>query len=68
MNLNPVGAGAAAGRAAWLQTTWNRIADRLEALISPGLLALGARIAMAAIFFSSGRTKVDGFLTVKDST
>ncbi len=32
-----------------------------------GLLALAARVAVAAIFFLSGRTKVDGFLTVNDT-
>jgi putative oxidoreductase len=32
------------------------------------LLALMMRIALAAIFFMSGRTKVTGFLTVKDGT
>ena len=31
------------------------------------LLALAARLAIAAIFFLSGRTKVDGWLTVNDS-
>ena len=46
---------------------WNRIADVLTGLISHGLLALTARIAVAAIFFFSGRTKVDGFLTVNDT-
>jgi putative oxidoreductase len=37
-------------------------------LINDSLLALVARIAMAAIFFLSGRTKVSGWLTIKDST
>jgi putative oxidoreductase len=39
----------------------------LAAPISHGLIALGARVAVAAIFFQSGRTKVDGFLTVSDN-
>ncbi len=47
---------------------WNRIADRLAACISHNIMALTARIAVAAIFFYSARTKVDGLLTVKDST
>ena len=51
-----------------LRGAWNRVADKLEILIAHGLLALAARVAVAAIFFFSGRTKVDGFLTVKDST
>lgn len=46
---------------------WNRAADRLSDLVSHGLLALSARIAIGAIFFLSGRTKVDGFLTVNDT-
>ncbi|HEY7656555.1 MAG TPA: DoxX family protein [Burkholderiales bacterium] len=46
---------------------WNRAAERLAAPISHGLIALGARVAVAAIFFQSGRTKVDGFLTVSDN-
>lgn len=46
---------------------WNGIADRMSDLVSHGLLALCARVAVAAIFFLSGRTKVDGFLTVNDT-
>ncbi len=47
---------------------WNRIADLLTAYISHNLLALAARIAVAAIFFYSARTKVDGLLSIKDTT
>ena len=50
-----------------LRGAWNRIADRLTGYINHGLLALAARVAVAAIFFLSGRTKVEGFLTVTDS-
>jgi len=46
---------------------WNRVADWLTSLIGHGVLALMARIAVAAIFFLSGRTKVDGVLTVSDN-
>jgi putative oxidoreductase len=46
---------------------WNRLAGRLSDLVGHGLLALAARVAVATIFFLSGRTKVDGFLTVNDS-
>jgi putative oxidoreductase len=49
------------------RAAWNRVADRLTGLIGHGLLALAARIAVAAIFFLSGRTKVDGLLTVNDT-
>lgn len=46
---------------------YNECAQRLSRLISGTLLALAARFALAAIFFFSGRTKVDGLLTVNDS-
>lgn len=41
--------------------------DRLRAWLHPDGLALIARIAIAAIFWQSGRTKVDGWLTISDS-
>lgn len=46
---------------------WNRIADTLTNMINHTSLALINRFAIAGIFFFSGRTKVDGFLTVNDS-
>lgn len=46
---------------------WNRIADALEHWIGHSLLALVNRIGIAGVFFLSGRTKVDGFLSVNDS-
>jgi putative oxidoreductase len=46
---------------------WNRVADALSGFIGHPLLAVVDRIAIAAIFFFSGRTKVDGFLQVTDS-
>lgn len=51
-----------------LRGAWNRGADAVENLISHNVLALTMRIAVAAIFFLSARTKVDGLLTIKDST
>lgn len=54
--------------AAGIRGMWNRIADQLTACISHNLIALTARIAVAAIFFYSARTKVDGLLTIKDTT
>jgi putative oxidoreductase len=50
-----------------LRHTWNAIADRFNTLISHSLLALTARIAVGSIFFLSGRTKIEGVLTVSDS-
>ena len=45
---------------------WNRFADGLSSLIPDSLLALVARFAMAGVFFLSGRTKVEGWLTLTD--
>jgi putative oxidoreductase len=45
---------------------WNCIADKLSTLINHSSMALVNRISIAGIFFYSGRTKVDGFLTVND--
>jgi putative oxidoreductase len=50
-----------------LRGIWNRVADLLGSLAPHWLLALAARVAVAAIFFLSGRTKVDGLLTVNDT-
>jgi putative oxidoreductase len=46
---------------------YNRIADRLGALVGHDALALAARFGVAAVFWSSGRTKVEGVLTVSDN-
>lgn len=46
---------------------WNRVADSLGGLVSDTVLALAARVSVAAIFFLSGRTKVDGWLTLNES-
>jgi putative oxidoreductase len=50
-----------------MRDTWNRWTERLDAWIGHPLLALAARAGVGAVFFLSGRTKVDGFLTVNDS-
>lgn len=51
-----------------LRGLWNRIADRLGLMVNDSLLTLIARLAIAAIFLMSGRTKVSGFLTITPST
>lgn len=51
-----------------LRGFWNRVATRLGNLISDSFLVLVARIAIAAIFFMSGRTKVSDVLTITPST
>lgn len=45
----------------------NRIADRLGSLIGHDVLALAARLGIAGVFWLSGRTKVEGLITVSDS-
>ena len=50
-----------------LRGAWNRSADALTGLIGDSFLALAARFGLAGIFFLSGRTKVDGLLTVNES-
>lgn len=58
--------------AAALSLPWRKPFDALAELagrlLPDGLLALVARAGVAAIFFLSGRTKVDGLLHIKDST
>jgi len=49
------------------RAAWNRVADALDRGIGHSLLALAARFAIAGIFFLSGRTKVEGWLTVSDT-
>jgi putative oxidoreductase len=45
----------------------NRLADALTRLVSLDVLALLARVGIAAVFFYSGRTKVEAVLSVTDS-
>lgn len=45
----------------------NRWADRLAALPLDPVLAPAARLAMASVFWLSGRTKVEGWLTVSEN-
>ncbi|MBS0455103.1 MAG: DoxX family protein [Proteobacteria bacterium] len=49
-----------------LRARWNAAAGFLERIVSHNLLALACRISIAAIFFYSGRTKVEGGLMVTD--
>ena len=49
-----------------LRNTWNAIAHGLQRLVTHDVLALAGRLSIAAIFFMSGRTKVDGFLHITD--
>jgi putative oxidoreductase len=54
----------APARASGLRHAWSRLAALLQRWTTHELLALGARLSIAAIFFWSGRTKVEGWLSV----
>jgi len=51
-----------------LRARWNGMAASLSRWVRHDVLALAIRISIAAIFFLSGRTKVEGFLTITDGT
>jgi putative oxidoreductase len=65
-NLKTPGTIASSGHEGIL-ARWNTAAEWLTRFISHDLLALATRVGIAAIFFYSGRTKVEGFLTLTDS-
>jgi putative oxidoreductase len=46
---------------------WSAAASALEGLVGHPLLALAARFGVGAVFFLSGRTKVEGLLTVNEN-
>lgn len=50
-----------------LRARWNVVADRLERSIGLDAVLLVSRVAIAAVFFLSGRTKVSGVLHVTDA-
>ncbi|HAZ60723.1 MAG TPA: DoxX family protein [Gammaproteobacteria bacterium] len=60
--------GGLAATANCVRQAWNRLAEQLAPLLSDSLLALVARLAIASIFFMSGRTKVEGLFTISDNT
>ncbi len=51
-----------------LRHRWNRLAEQVQALLVDSVLCLVARLGIASIFFLSGRTKVEGLLTLTPST
>ena len=63
--LSPVATDASPAEG--LRARWNAGAALLTRLVPDDLLALASRVAIAGIFFLSGRTKVEGFLTLTDS-
>jgi putative oxidoreductase len=50
-----------------LRTSYDHLASTARALLPTSLLLLVQRMGIAAVFFMSGRTKVDGLLTVNDT-
>lgn len=50
------------------RSRYSRIADAAQRLLSDSVLNLVARLAIAAVFFLSGRTKVEGLLTLTPGT
>lgn len=51
-----------------LASVYNRLAELAGRLLPETVLLLVARLGIAAVFFQSGRTKVEGWLTITDST
>ncbi|WCM91461.1 DoxX family protein [Acidovorax sp. NCPPB 2350] len=49
-------------------TLLTAIRDRLERWISHDLIALACRFSIAGVFWLSGRTKVEGWFTLTDTT
>ena len=47
---------------------WNVVTGQISDRVSHNILAIASRAAVAAIFLFSARTKVDGLLTLKDTT
>lgn len=47
---------------------YNRVAQGVQTLLNDNILTLVTRLGVAGIFFTSGRTKVDGFLHITDGT
>jgi len=51
-----------------LRQRWNGLAERLQLLLNDTVLCLVARLGIASVFFMSGRTKVEGLLSITPST
>lgn len=49
------------------RAAYDAAATRLARAVPESVLLLAARVALAAIFWQSGRTKVEGWLTVSDN-
>ena len=51
-----------------LRHAWNRLAESLQQHLGDSVLCLVARFGIASVFFLSGRTKVEGLLTITPGT
>ena len=47
---------------------YNRVSSTIERLVPTSILLLVARLGVAGVFFTSGRTKVEGILTITPAT
>lgn len=54
-------------RTGW-RSRYNRVAEATQGLLSDSTLTLVARLGIAAVFFMSGRTKVENLLTLTPGT
>ena len=49
-------------------SAYQRLTGFAERALSPSMLLLVQRLGIAAVFFQSGRTKVEGIFTIPDTT
>lgn len=63
--MNSITSGTSPARG--LPALYNHVADKLSKWIPHDLIALTARVGIGAVFWLSGRTKVEGWLTVSDN-
>ena len=49
-------------------SAYHRLTDLAERTLTPSLLLIVQRLGVAAVFFQSGRTKVEGIFTIPDTT
>lgn len=64
----PVATTAMPGPAGRARAAWNHAFEWASTVIPDSFIALCARFSIAGIFFLSGRTKVEGWLTVSEGT
>jgi len=50
------------------QSPYRRLTDLAERALPASFLLLAQRLGIAAVFFQSGRTKVEGIFTIPDTT